>query len=428
MVTSLPYGVYFYIIYGEESINSPFPNRDTKFWTFFIKIHTMSSVTFHSISIWLTVYLACFRYIFIKTSTSYQKKTTFEKNNHKSRAKLKFLKLLRCYNCTITTIVFIFIFCILICLPAYMYATVRENYLIDGSFNQTLKYYYVDQSDLNIRSNNLIFKLMFYSQAFLGKLIPCIFLVIFTTLLVFSLVKINKNKRLLNRPSIIAFSSNRSNSLWKRTFSFGRRLTLFRKSHSDINQNATIALTRYDKENDEILNLDSIEPIEEVHNVNDEEFQKRRSNSASMTAENFIKNTKNGMFNRRFTEFRPQVKFDLSPRKSTNNVEQIFNPIKILNNRRSNNENLRTTLMLVFVCALFLLAEFPQCILIFLSIIMSESFYSDVYLPLGDLMDIIALVNNSINFIIYCFMSKSFRDTFFNLFRNAFGKKSKEKK
>ena len=101
-------------------------------------------------------------------------------------SKLNFFKLLRCYNCTIFTIITIFIFCILICLPAYMYATVRENYLNDTSFNQTFKYYYVDQSDLNKRTNNLIFELMFYSQAFLGKLIPCIFLVIFTSLLICS--------------------------------------------------------------------------------------------------------------------------------------------------------------------------------------------------------------------------------------------------
>ena len=34
----------------------------------------------------------------------------------------------------------------------------------------------------------------------------------------------------------------------------------------------------------------------------------------------------------------------------------------------------------------------------------------------GDLMDIIALINNAINFILYCSMSKQFRDTFLGLF------------
>jgi len=39
-----------------------------------------------------------------------------------------------------------------------------------------------------------------------------------------------------------------------------------------------------------------------------------------------------------------------------------------------------------------------------------------VYVPLGDLMDILALINNGINFILYCTMSKQFRDQFTSLF------------
>jgi hypothetical protein len=35
-----------------------------------------------------------------------------------------------------------------------------------------------------------------------------------------------------------------------------------------------------------------------------------------------------------------------------------------------------------------------------------------VYVNLGDLLDILVLINNGINFILYCSMSKQFRDTF----------------
>lgn len=34
----------------------------------------------------------------------------------------------------------------------------------------------------------------------------------------------------------------------------------------------------------------------------------------------------------------------------------------------------------------------------------------------GDVMDILALINSAVNFILYCAMSRAFRDTFFRLF------------
>lgn len=77
-------------------------------------------------------------------------------------------------------------------------------------------------------------------------------------------------------------------------------------------------------------------------------------------------------------------------------------------------ENLRTTLMLVIVCVLFLITEFPQSILLFLSIVIKD-FYNEVYMPLGDIMDIFALINNSINFVLYCIMSRAFRNTFYSI-------------
>lgn len=38
----------------------------------------------------------------------------------------------------------------------------------------------------------------------------------------------------------------------------------------------------------------------------------------------------------------------------------------------------------------------------------------------GDLIDILALINSGINFILYCSMSRQFRKTFMILFRPAF--------
>ena len=75
----------------------------------------------------------------------------------------------------------------------------------------------------------------------------------------------------------------------------------------------------------------------------------------------------------------------------------------------------RTTVMLLIVIVLFLITELPQGVLI-LCCIFLEKFFDNVYVPLGDFMDIIALVNSGINFVLYCTMSHEFRKTFTRLF------------
>ncbi|XP_069177810.1 G-protein coupled receptor dmsr-1 [Procambarus clarkii] len=76
----------------------------------------------------------------------------------------------------------------------------------------------------------------------------------------------------------------------------------------------------------------------------------------------------------------------------------------------------RTTSMLLVVMLLFLLTEAPQGVLTGLSLVYGHNFFSDCYIQLGDVMDLLALINSSINFVLYCVMSKQFRDTFVNLY------------
>lgn len=78
-------------------------------------------------------------------------------------------------------------------------------------------------------------------------------------------------------------------------------------------------------------------------------------------------------------------------------------------------EHNRTTGMLLAVVMLFLFTELPQGILTIMSLI-ADTFYLDVYMPLGDLLDIMALCNNAINFVLYSTMSRQFRDTFIETF------------
>lgn len=77
----------------------------------------------------------------------------------------------------------------------------------------------------------------------------------------------------------------------------------------------------------------------------------------------------------------------------------------------------RTTRMLLAVLLLFLITEFPQGILGLLSVVLGPAFFNHCYLKLGEVMDILALINSAINFILYCAMSRQFRTTFNVLFR-----------
>lgn len=78
-------------------------------------------------------------------------------------------------------------------------------------------------------------------------------------------------------------------------------------------------------------------------------------------------------------------------------------------------EHNRTTGMLLAVVVMFLLTELPQGILTL--IVSSEpEWEAKVYNKLGDVLDIVALCNNAVNFVLYCSMSKQFRDTFVRIF------------
>lgn len=76
----------------------------------------------------------------------------------------------------------------------------------------------------------------------------------------------------------------------------------------------------------------------------------------------------------------------------------------------------KTTAMLLVIVLLFLVTEFPQGVLSILSGLLPH-FVTEIYVPLGDVIDILTLVNNGINFLLYCAMSKQFRDTFLTIFR-----------
>ncbi|KAL4226465.1 G-protein coupled receptor [Mactra antiquata] len=85
------------------------------------------------------------------------------------------------------------------------------------------------------------------------------------------------------------------------------------------------------------------------------------------------------------------------------------------NDHDVNHEHNRTTWMLVSVVLFFVITEMPQGILAMISGL-NEQFFTEIYSNLGDVMDLLVLLNSAVNFILYCIMSQQFRDTFTNLF------------
>ncbi|XP_016930284.2 G-protein coupled receptor dmsr-1 isoform X2 [Drosophila suzukii] len=83
---------------------------------------------------------------------------------------------------------------------------------------------------------------------------------------------------------------------------------------------------------------------------------------------------------------------------------------------RCDRRNDRTTLLLVAVLVLFLITEFPQGLLGLLSGVMEKCFFAHCYPPFGELMDLLALINAAVGFVLYGLMSKQFRTTFRSLF------------
>ena len=75
----------------------------------------------------------------------------------------------------------------------------------------------------------------------------------------------------------------------------------------------------------------------------------------------------------------------------------------------------RTTLMLIVVVLSFVLTELPQGVLALASAV-DRRVFDNVYVPLGDVWDVLVLINSSVNFILYCSMSAQFRSTFKRVF------------
>ena len=81
-------------------------------------------------------------------------------------------------------------------------------------------------------------------------------------------------------------------------------------------------------------------------------------------------------------------------------------------------EHLNKTLMLLFVCFLLFSAELPNAIFIFITVFNSIMYFSYL-LPTKDFLEALTLITSAINFLVYSFMSKTFRKQFKSFYKKT---------
>lgn len=287
MLAYLPFALRFYVLYGTEMT----PERNSLPAVRFLLFYACFSVAVHTISIWLTVTLATFRYLLIKYPSAAARLCSVE------RAKV--------------AVLLVYAVSIFVCVPNFTTIDVQSDMFRAfnaAALNDTVSadeeiVLWTVRFKQKTNAERFVYSLNFWIQATLVKLLPCVGLTFLSILLV----------RTMRRAD-------------------ARRMTLRLSS----------------------------------------------------------------------------VRSSMVHRGSCSSSSREAIPRMLLTNR--------TTRMLLVVVLLFLVTEFPQGIVNLLSGIFHD-FVEEIYLNLGDLIDILALTNNGINFILYCTMSKQFRDTFVQVFR-----------
>uniref|UniRef100_A0A1A9X0D9 G-protein coupled receptors family 1 profile domain-containing protein n=1 Tax=Glossina brevipalpis TaxID=37001 RepID=A0A1A9X0D9_9MUSC len=385
MLEYIPYTTHDYIL--EESL--PREQRLTYSWACFIKFHSIFTQLLHTISIWLTVTLAVWRYI----AVAYP-----QKNRQWCGMRT-----------TIITIATAYIVCILVVVPSlYLITSIVEYFeTLDANgkpLSSTPLTQYMIDYERNFENKSLYSAALGQSQQnksatadmILSSVNQSNTIKVETT----TMNTTTKSSSLLSLTVSSSSSSSSSSSNKSLTFELTRNVTVYRLYLSDLAlrnkslQNTTqliysvliklipcIALT--------ILSIRLIMALLEA---------KRRRKKLTTSTVNGLKSVSNG---------KTQEQQQSNKRKGSKTFEK-------------EKQTDRTTRMLLAVLLLFLITEFPQGILGLLNIVLGRKFLMQCYLRLSDLMDILALINSSINFILYCSMSRQFRTTFALLFRPKF--------
>ncbi|OXU22670.1 hypothetical protein TSAR_008552 [Trichomalopsis sarcophagae] len=196
MIEYIPYAVHSYLYHR--------PKRETYTyaWTVFVLFHSNFAQVFHTISIWLTVTLAVWRYIAVA-------------HPQKNREWCS-------YNRTIMAIVAAYVICPLICFPLYVTTEVTsKNVTLDANDRQInltgngSSHYYIGGSGADANNATLYFvaltesaqnglkEMNFWMYSVVIKLIPCVALTILSLRLIMALVEAKKRRKKLTSTTML---------------------------------------------------------------------------------------------------------------------------------------------------------------------------------------------------------------------------------
>ncbi len=189
MAIYLPFSVYFYILYPSQLL---LQNSEPNIYS---NVSLLVCITFHFISIWLTVYLSVYRYLYMNESVA----LIGSNNNRPPYQQSKTTKFILMNSSQ--TILIICVFSFLFCFPTYFYSVANQEVILNRNFsleqnlnNQSDVYLLTERTYLNMKTNNLVLKINFYLQSLLGKILPSVSLFIFTILTLNQLTSIKNNK------------------------------------------------------------------------------------------------------------------------------------------------------------------------------------------------------------------------------------------
>lgn len=193
MLEYIPFALHIYIKTGSDL------NRNSYGWAVFVYFHSIFSQTFHTISIWLTITLAIWRYIAIKLPQL--NRTLCDKTN------------------TFVAIVAAYVVCPILCLPIYFAMKITDNSdFVNTVRNNSTDFYNLTSNDslsesveakkeivyyITMTSNESLLTAIFWIYSVIIKLIPCIILSILSVCLILKMKSSDRRRQKLLKKSNI---------------------------------------------------------------------------------------------------------------------------------------------------------------------------------------------------------------------------------
>ncbi|XP_059164780.1 G-protein coupled receptor dmsr-1-like [Physella acuta] len=372
MVSYVPFSLHFYCLTTSYDRSG----RNSWGWMTFLIFHVNITSTTHTISIWLGVTLAMFRY-----------KHIF------SPAKGHITRVRRLIRARIAVFVVVVV-SILVMIPNYMMNKIIPHQVTDPETNVTNVIFVTENLNLGTEDVELVTQVNLWLHSALAKFLPCILMVVYGGLLVKTL---RTNIRMLNRSSTTRTSDS-----------------FFPACPADASPD------RPSRQGENFLTQHSVERKgSKKNNHNSREGRPEHEDFLCLNCQNQRLSQQE-----QSQQTTTTVVFMPSSSPSVTTKRASSSPLATTRRQSRHHDNSRTTRMLLIVITLFLVTELPQAILIVLSATI-PNFFQEVYLPLGDIMDVVALINNGINFLLYCIMSRDFRTTLLDMMKSTMNNASK---